>query len=107
MPNDLDRQSIEKTTRLFTRVAPNHLGGRVHLRKHPRRGLTQAHHMGTTRMHDDPTRGVVDAECRVHGLDNLYIAGSSVFPSCGAVNPTFTIVALALRIAEHVRTRLV
>jgi choline dehydrogenase-like flavoprotein len=59
------------------------------------------HHMGTTRMHDDPRLGVVDAQCRVHGLDNLYIAGSSVFPTYGYTQPTLTIVALALRLAKH------
>jgi choline dehydrogenase-like flavoprotein len=58
------------------------------------------HHMGTTRMSDDPKRGVVDAQCRVHGVDNLYIAGSSVFPTGGSANATLTIVALALRLAE-------
>jgi choline dehydrogenase-like flavoprotein len=61
------------------------------------------HHMGTTRMHADPRRGVVDADGRVHGLANLYVAGSSVFPTAGAANPTLTIVALALRLAEHLR----
>ncbi|MGH7835342.1 MAG: GMC oxidoreductase [Candidatus Binatia bacterium] len=60
------------------------------------------HHMGTTRMHPDPRRGVVDADCRVHGIANLYVAGSSVFPTSGAANPTLTIVALALRLAGHV-----
>lgn len=64
------------------------------------------HHMGTTRMHDDPKRGVVDADCRVHHVDNLYLAGSSVFPTGGSVNPTLTIVALALRLAEHLERRL-
>lgn len=59
------------------------------------------HHMGTTRMHDDPRQGVVDADCRVHDLANLYIAGSSVFPTGGVANPTLTIVALAIRLAEH------
>ncbi len=52
-------------------------------------------------MHPDPARGVVDADCRVHGTRNLYVAGSSVFPSGGFANPTLTIVALALRLAEH------
>jgi choline dehydrogenase-like flavoprotein len=61
------------------------------------------HHMGTTRMHRDPKQGVVDANCRVHGTKNLYIAGSSVFPTCGYENPTLTIVAMALRLAEHLR----
>jgi len=59
------------------------------------------HHMGGTRMSRDPDRGVVDANCRVHGLANLYVAGSSVFPSGGATNPTMTIVQLALRLADH------
>jgi choline dehydrogenase-like flavoprotein len=63
------------------------------------------HHMGTTRMHADPRRGVVDADCRVHGMANLYVAGSSVFPTGGFANPTLTIVALALRLADHLRTR--
>ncbi len=61
------------------------------------------HHMGTTRMADDPKQGVVDANGRVHGIGNLLIAGSSVFPSCGPVNPTFTIVALAIRMADHIK----
>lgn len=61
------------------------------------------HHMGTTRMHADPERGVVDPDCRVHGIANLYIAGSSVFPTGGAANPTLTIVALALRLADCLR----
>src|SRR5215218_1699697 len=65
------------------------------------------HHMGTTRMHADPRRGVVDADCRVHGIANLYVAGSSVFPTSGAANPTLTIVALALRLARHLENRLV
>jgi choline dehydrogenase-like flavoprotein len=64
------------------------------------------HHMGTTRMHRDPNVGVVDENCRVHGAANLYVAGSSVFPTGGTFNPTLTIVALALRLADHVKERL-
>jgi choline dehydrogenase-like flavoprotein len=64
------------------------------------------HHMGTTRMSADPAHGVVDADCRVHGLDNLFVAGSSVYPSAGFANPTLTIVALALRLADLHRSRL-
>lgn len=63
------------------------------------------HHMGTTRMHDDPKRGVVDANCRVHGVENLYMAGSSVFTTSGAANPTFTILALTFRLADHLQAR--
>jgi choline dehydrogenase-like flavoprotein len=61
--------------------------------------------MGTTRMHADARKGVVDAQCRVHGTDNLYVAGSSVFPSGGYANPTLTLVALALRLADHLKGR--
>jgi choline dehydrogenase-like flavoprotein len=64
------------------------------------------HHMGTTRMADDPKRGVVDSDCRVHGLENLYVAGSSVFPTAGWANPTLTLVALAVRTAHHLKARL-
>jgi choline dehydrogenase-like flavoprotein len=63
----------------------------------------QYHHMGTTRMSEDPKQGVVDKNCRVHGLANLYIAGSSVFATSGNSNPTLTIVALAMRLAEHLK----
>ena len=56
-------------------------------------------------MSDDPTRGVVDRDCRVHGFDNLYVAGSAVYPTTGYVNPTLTVVALALRLADHLKTR--
>jgi choline dehydrogenase-like flavoprotein len=64
------------------------------------------HHMGTTRMHSNPKYGVVDADCRVHSVANLYVAGSSVFPTCGFVNPTLTIVALAIRLADHLKRQL-
>jgi choline dehydrogenase-like flavoprotein len=61
------------------------------------------HHMGTTRMHPDPAEGVVDASCRVHGVANLYVAGSSVFPTSGAASPTLTLVALAIRLADRIQ----
>ena len=61
------------------------------------------HHMGTTRMHDDPKQGVVDRNSKVHEVDNLYVAGSSVFPTSGAANPTLTLLALTLRLADHLR----
>jgi choline dehydrogenase-like flavoprotein len=72
----------------------------------PRSMAGGKHHIGTTRMHTDPKQGVVDPDCRVHGLANLYVAGSSVFPTSGYANPTLTIVALALRLADHLKTRL-
>jgi hypothetical protein len=59
------------------------------------------HHMCATRMSDDPTEGVVDADCRVHGVTNLYMGGSSAFATPGFANPTYTIVQLALRMGDH------
>lgn len=59
------------------------------------------HHLGTTRMNPDPARGVVDENCRVHDMANLYVAGGSVFPTGGYANPSLTIVALSLRLADH------
>jgi choline dehydrogenase-like flavoprotein len=73
---------------------------RGHLRHTMENYCSLAHHIGTTRMSDDPRNGVVDSECRVHGLDNLYIAGSSVFPTSGHANPTLTLLALSLRLAD-------
>src|SRR6266702_3617595 len=64
------------------------------------------HHMGTTRMHENPRLGVVDANCRVHGLGNLYVAGASVYPTGGAANPTLTLVALSLRLSDHLKRTL-
>jgi choline dehydrogenase-like flavoprotein len=66
----------------------------------------QFHHCGGTRMHDSTNKGVVDSDCRVHGTDNLYIAGSSVFPTCGHANPTLNLVALTLRLAEKLKSEL-
>jgi choline dehydrogenase-like flavoprotein len=59
------------------------------------------HHMGTTAMSVTAETGVVDRDCRVHGLENLYVAGSSVFPTSGYANPTLTLLALAVRLGRH------
>ncbi len=64
------------------------------------------HHIGTARMSSDPKRGVVDPQCRTHDVENLYMAGSAVFPTSGSANPTLTIVALAIRIADQLKTAL-
>ena len=61
------------------------------------------HHMGTTRMSDDPKNGVVDAQSQVHGVGNLYVAGSSVFPTYGSSNPTMNLLALTLRLCDHLK----
>jgi len=61
------------------------------------------HHLGTTRMHVDPKQGVVDTNSRVHGVSNLYVSGGSVFPTYSASNPTMNLVALTLRLADHLK----
>ncbi len=68
-----------------------------------RYGAYGGHHLGTARMGTDPRTSVVDADCRVHGTDNLYIAGGAVFPTSSQANPTLTIVALAVRLAAKLR----
>jgi choline dehydrogenase-like flavoprotein len=68
--------------------------------------LWDHHHMGTCRMGDDPSGSVVDRDLRVHGSDNLYVAGSAPFVTGGVSNPTLTIVALSLRLADHLTARL-
>jgi len=67
------------------------------------RAHDSAHHMGTTRMHESPRLGVVDPQCRVHGIANLYIGSSAVFPTSARSNPTLTILALCLRIADRLK----
>lgn len=69
-------------------------------------GPVGGHHIGTARMSANPRRGVVDGDGRAHDLHNLYLAGAAVFPTCGHANPTLTIVALALRLAERLRATL-
>ncbi len=107
---DLDERSIERFhERVRTALA------RLDLLQGPLefRGLDEdrtfdasSHPMGTTRMSNDPRRGVVDADCCVHSIANLYVCGSSVFPRGGNANPALTIVALAMRLAGHLRRRM-
>ena len=86
--------------------------GKLHLIHDPEglpnlcRPVGSHHLMGTTRMHDDPKLGVVDANCRVHGINNLFVAGSSTFPTGGYANPTLTIVAMALRLGDLLKREL-
>jgi choline dehydrogenase-like flavoprotein len=69
-------------------------------------GAYGGHHIGTTRMGSDPRNSVVNADCRVHGVDNLYIASSSVFATSSQANPTLTMLALSLRLGKHIGQRL-
>jgi len=107
---DEDIDNFEKMHQLLAQILGISAIGRIRVDHDRSSWLVNTsgsfHHMGTTRMHKDPKQGVVDSECRVHGLDNLYIGGSSVFPTAGQANPTLTIVALAVRIADHIKNRL-
>jgi choline dehydrogenase-like flavoprotein len=68
-----------------------------------RDGALGGHHIGTTRMGSEPRDSVVDVNCRVHGIGNLFVASSATFPTSSQANPTLTVVALSLRLAEHLR----
>ena len=67
--------------------------------------LDSYHPSGTTRMAVTPSRGVVDDQCQVFGVDGLFVAGSSVFPASGVANPTYTIASLAIRLADRIKRR--
>jgi choline dehydrogenase-like flavoprotein len=103
--SELDKYSMDKSLELYVAELGRAAAGRAAIGGLLMRGSYGSHHMGTTRMSHDPRTGVVDANCLVHGVSNLYIAGSSVFPAVGFENPTFTILALALRLADHIRRR--
>lgn len=64
------------------------------------------HHMGATRMASDPKKGVVDSNCRVHGISNLYVAGAACFATSGAPNPTLTLLALTMRLSDHLKSKM-
>lgn len=102
--SDTDLSSIRASARLVDRALAQRNLARLEWTADPG-GFTliegNHHHLGTTRMHRDPRQGVVDADCRVHSMQNLYVAGASVLPGYGASNPTLTIVAMALRLADH------
>ena len=68
--------------------------------------LDTSHHMGTTRMGTNPAVSVVNENCRIFSCPNVYMVGSSAFPTCGNANPTYTIVALSIRLAEHLSVKI-
>lgn len=103
-----DRDNLRANLEAIARAFGGWGEGRVQVLFPERDEWTEAegwgnHHLGSTRMAEDPRHGVVDANCRVHGMSNLFIAGSSLFPTGATVNPTLTLVALALRLADHLK----
>lgn len=104
--SDLDRETfkrfIEQTQKVFSEIG---LGDIVIDKKYDELEFVRdaSHHMGTTRMGNTSDDGVVDSNCKVFGIDNLYIAGSSVFPTSGNANPTYTILALCRRLCHFLQ----
>lgn len=103
----LDQVTYETSTNLF-KASVQQLGGDIEAPSWETMKaafVVNGHHLGTTRMSSDPAQGVVDANLKVHSMDNLYVAGSSVFVTAGVSNPTFTIITLSIRLADHLAGR--
>jgi choline dehydrogenase-like flavoprotein len=104
--SDTDKASIHRAHEILVRQLAAVGLGRLELENIDNSvGLSTHHNMGTTRMAEDPSQGVVDADGKVHGIANLYVAGGSVFPTGGYANPTLTMVALSLRLSDHLKAR--
>lgn len=104
----IDIQTIKRAQDIFKEEFERAGLGRLEVERDedgiPYMTASSAHHlMGTTRMHSDPQQGVVDENCRVHGISNLFVASSAVFPTGGQVNPTLTVVAMSVRLADHIK----
>jgi choline dehydrogenase-like flavoprotein len=106
----LYRKTLEELGRQLLAAKTGMLRLNYHSREGWMEGMTKQnqvgwgnHHLGTTRMSADAKTGVVDADSKVHGVANLYVAGSSVFPTYGSSNPTLNLVALTLRLADHLK----
>ena len=99
--NLLDESSRVQARRLIRERLEREGFGRVDEQEQLAPEPNAHHHSGTTRMAATPDEGVCDRDCRVFGVENLYLAGASVFPTSGFANPTLTILALALRLGKH------
>ncbi len=99
--DDRTRRTIERANEIQERIL-GELDAEVTWQVGPDSTGPAFHHMGTTRMGEDPAESVVNSRCRTHDLSNCWIASSSVYVTSGAMNPTLTIAALALRVADHV-----
>ena len=107
---DADRESLARGMRWLARELGALGAGRLHVPVDDRGRLVGrifpgGHHMGTTRMGASEAEGVVDRDAKVFGVENLYVAGSSVFVTVGRANPTLTLVALAVRLGDHLAGR--
>jgi choline dehydrogenase-like flavoprotein len=107
----IDKEGVMRAQTVLAREVGRAGAGRMHIGLHDPEEIEMgasggAHHMGTTRMHQNPKLGVTDPWGRIHYTHNLYAAGSSLFPNCGYSNPTLTIVATSLRLADTIKGRL-
>lgn len=107
--SDEEERSYNELTQLFKTAVEAKGGGEVTIA--PWNEVKDAmvyngHHLGTTRMSDNPEDGVVDKNLKVHSMDNLYVAGSSIWVQAGLSNPTFSIVTFSIRLAEHIGQQL-
>lgn len=109
--NDLDWKTYERTASLiateFERVGAGRMRAPIEQSVHGHEPVLYSnHHLGTTRMAKDRDSGVVDRDCRVHDLSNLYVIGGSIFPTVSWANPTFTLMALTFRLADHLKSEI-
>jgi choline dehydrogenase-like flavoprotein len=105
---ELDQKTYETNCRLFQQASGNGISWQP-WDQISDQWTINGHHLGTTRMSAStaPEDGVVDQNLKVHGVDNLYVAGSSVFPTAGIPNPTMTIITLSIRLAEHIQLHVI
>ena len=112
--SEIDHRTVKTFVELFQKRIEQSGSGTFHLSdgekdllENPEKHAfnSNSHNIGTTRMAHDEEHGVVDTDCRVFGVDNLYVAGSSVFPTSSHANPTLMIIALALRLADHLKAK--
>jgi choline dehydrogenase-like flavoprotein len=101
---DEDRAMVHKAQDIMARELRKSGVGEFHIqRPFEMKTSSTTHFLGAARMNNDPAKGVVNADCQVHGVNNLYIAGSSVFPTGGYANPTLSIVAMSIRLADRIK----
>jgi choline dehydrogenase-like flavoprotein len=100
-----DSASLDRLRIVVARELERVGAGRVRIAASTALNPNAHHHAGTTRMHPDAAQGVVDADLKVHQVENLFVTGSSVFPTAGVANPTLTAIALTVRLADHLRAR--
>jgi choline dehydrogenase-like flavoprotein len=110
--SSIDHEGIIKAQTLIAQEVGRTAFGRARIDMDPNPRMPvegcwgECHHMGTTRMSDSASMGVTDGNAKVYHVRNLYVAGSSLFPTCGHANPTLTIVATSLRLADHLKSEM-